>query len=79
MMIGVRKGPWERRCGMKRRNEEKSTAQEENRNTLHFSLSISVQSFTATLNSLFAGHIANTTPQNFEIRSAECMVSMVSI
>ena len=32
VMIGVRKGPQERRCGMKRRNEEKSAAQEENHN-----------------------------------------------
>ena len=32
-MIGVRKGPQEGRCGTKRRNKEKSTAQEENRNT----------------------------------------------
>ena len=32
VMIGIRKGPWERRCGTKRRNKEKSTAQEENHN-----------------------------------------------
>ena len=34
MMIGVRKGPQEGRCGMKRRNKEKSTAQEENCNSM---------------------------------------------
>ena len=32
MMIGIRKGPQKGRCGTKRRNEEKSTAQEENHN-----------------------------------------------
>ena len=32
MMISVRKGPQERRCGTKRRNKEKSTTQEENCN-----------------------------------------------
>ena len=34
VMIDVRKGPQEERCGMKRRNEEKSTAQEENHNRI---------------------------------------------
>ena len=33
VMISIRKGPWERRCGTKGRDEEKSTAQEENCNT----------------------------------------------
>ena len=32
VMIGVRKGPQERRCGMKGQDKEKSTAQEENYN-----------------------------------------------
>ena len=32
VMIGIRKGLWKRRCGMKRRNKEKSTTQEENCN-----------------------------------------------
>ena len=32
VMIGVRKGPQEGRYGTKRRNKEKSTAQEENHN-----------------------------------------------
>ena len=35
VMIGVRKGPWEGRCGTKRRNKEKSAAQEENCNNWH--------------------------------------------
>ena len=34
VMISVRKGPQERKCGMKRRNKEKSTTQEENCNTI---------------------------------------------
>ena len=34
VMIGVRKGPQERRCGMKRRNKGKSTTQEENHNII---------------------------------------------
>ena len=34
MMIEVREGPQEGRCGMKRRNKEKSTAQEENHNKI---------------------------------------------
>ena len=33
VMVSIRKGPWERRRGMKRRDEEKSTTQEENYNT----------------------------------------------
>ena len=32
-MVSIRKGPQERRCGTKRRDEEKSTTQEENRNS----------------------------------------------
>ena len=34
VMIGVRKGPQEGRCGTKRRNKENSAAQEENHNSL---------------------------------------------
>ena len=37
VMISIRKGPWERRCGMKGQDEEKSTAQEENHNTYSIS------------------------------------------
>ena len=36
VMVSIRKGPWERRCSMKRRDEEKSTSQEENRNICPF-------------------------------------------
>ena len=32
VMVSIRKGPQERRCGTKRRDEEKSATQEENRN-----------------------------------------------
>ena len=32
MMVSIGKGPWERRRGMKRSDEEKSTTQEENHN-----------------------------------------------
>ena len=32
VMVSIRKGPWERRHGMKRRNKEKSAIQEENCN-----------------------------------------------
>ena len=34
MMVSIGKGPWERRCGMKGRDEEKSTTQEENCNIM---------------------------------------------
>ena len=33
MMVSIGKGPQEWRCGMKGRDEEKSTTQEENRNS----------------------------------------------
>ena len=33
VMIRIRKGPQERRCGTKGRDEEKSAAQEENHNS----------------------------------------------
>ena len=36
VMIDVKKGPWKERCGMKRRNKEKSATQEENRNTVQW-------------------------------------------
>ena len=32
VMVSVTKGSWERRCSMKRRDEEKSATKEENRN-----------------------------------------------
>ena len=32
VMIGIREGSWEGRCGMKRRYKEKSAAKEENHN-----------------------------------------------
>ena len=34
MMVSIGKGPWERRHGTKGRDEEKSTTQEENHNTI---------------------------------------------
>ena len=34
VMVSIRKGPWERRCGMKRSDEEKSATQEENCNRM---------------------------------------------
>ena len=37
MMVSIRKGPQERRCGTKGRDKEKSAAQEENHNTAHLS------------------------------------------